>query len=96
MMHVIIVEARRNIVSDVRESILYLFRVMIGAAFSKRIGKKYVINFTPFMKYNLVDDYGSQSPDYRNIPDDKMSVGCRLGVELLFAKKTNINGYKRD
>ncbi|MBQ8703530.1 MAG: hypothetical protein IJ524_04045 [Bacteroidales bacterium] len=60
--------------------------LMIGVAFSKRIGNKCVINLTPFMKYNLVDDHGSQSPDYRNIPDDKVSVGCRLAVELLLIK----------
>lgn len=62
--------------------------LILGASFSKTLGDRCVVEFTPFVKYNLVDDHGIQRPDYRNIPDDKVSIGCRLGVELLLIRST--------
>jgi hypothetical protein len=61
---------------------------IFGTTFSKLIGDKCVLNLTPFINYKLVSDHDNQSPDYKNILDDKISVGFIMGIEYLF-KITN-------
>ncbi len=62
---------------------------MLGTTFSKSIGNKCLFNLSPFMNYNLVSDHDNQRPDYRNIPDDKISIGFRIGIEYLFKTTKN-------
>ena len=62
---------------------------MLGTTFSKLIGTKCIVNLSPFINYNLVPDHDNQRPDYRNIPDDKISIGLRLGIEYLFISTEN-------
>jgi hypothetical protein len=39
--------------------------------------------------YKLIPDHDNQRPDYRNIPDDKISIGFRIGIEYLFKSADN-------
>ncbi len=52
-----------------------------GTTFSKSIGNKYTLNFSPFINYKLVSDHDSQRPSYRNLPNDKISLGFKIGIE---------------
>lgn len=62
---------------------------MFGTTFSKLIGNICIVNLSPFINYNLVPDHDNQRPDYRNIPDDKISFGFRIGIEYLFKTTDN-------
>jgi len=62
---------------------------MFGTTLSKLIGNKCIMNLSPFINYNLVPDHDNQRPDYRNIPDDKISIGFRIGIEYLFKTTEN-------
>jgi hypothetical protein len=62
---------------------------MLGTTFSKSIGNKYLLNLSPFINYKLVPDHDNQRPDYKNIPDDKISIGFRIGIEYLFKSTDN-------
>ncbi|MFA5540967.1 MAG: hypothetical protein WC984_04780 [Bacteroidales bacterium] len=62
---------------------------MLGATFSKSIGNKCLLNLSPFINYKLIPDHDNQRPDYKNIPDDKISIGFRIGIEYLFKTTDN-------
>jgi hypothetical protein len=62
---------------------------MLGTTFSKLIGNKCLLNLSPFINYKLVPDHDNQRPDYNNIPDDKISIGFRIGIEYLFKTTEN-------
>ena len=53
-----------------------------GTTFSWAIGNKCLLNLAPFINYRLIPDHDNQRPDYKNIPNDKIAVGCKIGVEL--------------
>ena len=55
-----------------------------GMTFSLSIAHGWEINLSPFVEYNLVADHVSQGYDNRNIPEDKLLAGVRLGVEYIF------------
>jgi len=62
---------------------------MLGATFSKSIGNKCLLNLSPSINYKLVPDHDNQRPDYKNISDDKISIGFRIGIEYLFKTTEN-------
>lgn len=62
---------------------------MLGNTFSKSIGNKCLLNLSPYINYKLVTDHDNQRPDYKNIPDDKISIGFRIGIEYLFKTTEN-------
>lgn len=62
---------------------------IVGTTFSKLIGDKCVLNLAPFINYKLVSDHDNQSPDYKNVPDDKISIGFIMGIEYLFKITSN-------
>lgn len=57
---------------------------MLGTTFSKSIGNRYLLNLSPFINYKLVPDHDNQRPDYKNIPDGKISLGFKIGIEFIF------------
>lgn len=62
---------------------------MLGTALSKTVGNNYQIALTPFINYKIVPDHDNQRPDYKNIPDDKVFIGFKIGVEYLFKTTDN-------
>ncbi len=61
--------------------------LMIGTTFSKPISSRFQINFSPMINYKLILNSLELRPDYKNIPDDRLAVGFKMGIEFLF--KTN-------
>jgi hypothetical protein len=57
---------------------------IFGTTFSKLVGNKCQLNLSPFINYKLLSDHDNQRPDYKNIPDDKISIGFRIGIEYFF------------
>lgn len=74
-----------NLLDNKRLGISFVF----GTTFSKLIGNKYLFNLSPIISYKLVSDHDNQRPDYKNIPDDKISIGVRIGIEYLFKTTDN-------
>ncbi len=62
---------------------------LLGTTFSVLVGQQCKVNLSPFIRYNMIADHVSQKPNYRNIPDDIMSIGIRLGVEYLLSPSLN-------
>ena len=62
---------------------------MLGTTFSKSIGNKCLLNLSPFINYMLVPDHDNQRPNYKNIPDDKLFIGFKIGIEYLFKTTEN-------
>jgi len=69
-----------NLLDDKRLSITY----MLGTTFSKSIEKKIILNMSPIINYKLIPDYKEQRPNYKNIPNDKLSFGFKIGIEYGF------------
>ncbi len=63
--------------------------LIFGATFSKLIGNRCKLNLSPFINYKLTPESDSQSPNYRNLAYDKLSVGFKIGIEYLFKKSDN-------
>lgn len=63
--------------------------LICGTTISKSLNNKYVLNLSPFLNYILISDLDNQRPDYRNLPDDKISVGFKIGIEYLFKESDN-------
>jgi len=57
---------------------------VLGTAFSKSVGNKCLLNLSPFINFKLIPDHDNQRPDYKNIPDDKISFGVKIGIEYMF------------
>ena len=69
-----------NLLDNRKLGITYMF----GTTFSTFISNKCTVNLSPFINYKLVPDHDNQRPDYTNIPDDKIFIGFRIGIEYLF------------
>lgn len=57
---------------------------MLGTTFSLLIGDKYLLNLSPVINYKLIPDHDNQRPNYKNIPNDKVSIDLKFGVEYIF------------
>ena len=42
------------------------------------------LNIKPFINYQIKPHFRAQRPDYRNFPEDKLSLGFKLGLEYSF------------
>lgn len=62
---------------------------MLGTTFSKSIGEKFILNLSPIANYKLIPDYTDQRPIYKNIPNDRLSLGFRIGIEYLIKSSDN-------
>ncbi|HPB20478.1 MAG TPA: hypothetical protein PLC00_06865, partial [Bacteroidales bacterium] len=62
---------------------------LLGTTFSKSIGNKWLLNLSPFINYKLIPDHNDQRPDYKNIPDDRVFLGFKIGIEYLFKTSDN-------
>lgn len=60
--------------------------LLLGATISNFILYNWKVNISPFLNYSLIADHNNQRPNYRNIPEDKLTVGLGIGVEYLFNK----------
>lgn len=69
-----------NLLNDKKLGLTFL----LGTTFSKSIGNKWLLNLSPFINYKLIPDHNDQRPDYKNIPDDRVFLGFKLGIEYLF------------
>lgn len=63
--------------------------ITFGTSLSKAVSKKFLFSTTPFINYKLIPDHKDQRPNYKNIPDDKLSVGIKISVEYLFKNFDN-------
>ncbi|MGW8317367.1 MAG: hypothetical protein ACWGNV_17355 [Bacteroidales bacterium] len=59
--------------------------LMIGPTFSRSINEKLMINLSSSFYYKTMPDSNNYSPDYKNIPEDKIAIGIRLGIEYIFS-----------
>lgn len=59
--------------------------LMIGPTFSRSINKKLMINLSSSFYYKTMLDSNNYSPDYKNIPEDKIAIGIKLGIEYIFS-----------
>lgn len=57
---------------------------MLGTTFSKIICNNCQLNLSPSINYKLFSDYDNQRPDNEYIPDDRISIGFKIGLEYLF------------
>lgn len=55
-----------------------------GVSFLFPFGKSFLLDVSPFAKCVLLADHADQRPGYMSIPNDKLSVGLRIGVEYMF------------
>jgi hypothetical protein len=55
-----------------------------GLNFSKNINNYFRINLEPFSDYKLILNTENSSPDYENIPDNRLSLGLKVGLEYMF------------
>jgi hypothetical protein len=69
-----------NLLNDKKLGLTFL----LGTTFSKSIGNKWLLNLSPFINYKLIPDHNDQRPDYKNIPDDRVFLGFKIGIEYLF------------
>ncbi|MGB4095730.1 MAG: hypothetical protein GX048_03650 [Bacteroidales bacterium] len=74
-----------NLLNDKKLGLTFL----LGTTFSKSIGNKWLLNLSPFINYKLIPDHNDQRPDYKNIPDDRVFLGFKLGIEYLFKTSDN-------
>ncbi len=74
-----------DLLGDKRLGITY----MLGTTFSKSIGKKFILNMSPSINYKLIPDHNNQRPNYKNIPDDRLSLGFNIGIEYVFKNTDN-------
>ena len=56
----------------------------LGSAVSYKINKNISFSATPFADFKLILNSISQQPDYSDLPDNRFSVGLKIGVEYLF------------
>ncbi len=56
----------------------------LGSAVSYKINKNISFSATPFADFKLILNSISQRPDYSDLPDNRFSVGLKIGVEYLF------------
>lgn len=59
-----------------------------GFTFTKLIGQKFALNIQPFICYKLINDHDIKYSMYigSKLPDDKLSLGIKIGLEFLFKK----------
>lgn len=74
-----------NLLNDKKLGLTFL----LGTTFSKSIGNKWLLNLSPFINYKLIPDHNDQRPDYKNIPDDRVFLGFKIGIEYLFKTSDN-------
>ena len=60
--------------------------LVLGSTFSKLFKSQYKLNISPNINYKIVSDYGYHKPEYRNLPDDHLFWGLKIGLEYLFIK----------
>lgn len=58
----------------------------LGLTYSKITGKKWQLNISPFINYILIPDHYNGKPQYTNFPDDRFSLGLKMGIEYLCKK----------
>lgn len=58
--------------------------LMIGPTFSRSLNEKLMINLSSSFYYKTMPDSNNYSPDYKNIPEDRVAIGIRLGIEYIF------------
>lgn len=61
----------------------------LGTTFTKSLGDRYLINFSTFSNFKLIPEHYDERPNYKNRPEDKISIGFRIGLEYLFIQKTD-------
>jgi hypothetical protein len=56
----------------------------IGMNLRQSLNHKLYINYSPFIDYKAtLDHQGDSSPDFRNLTDDRLSVGVKVGIEFV-------------
>jgi hypothetical protein len=64
----------------------------VGLNLSKLFGEEWKLNFGFFSDFKIVPDYKNQGyPDYKDMPEGRVSFGIKIGVEYWFL----INGLKK-
>ncbi len=58
--------------------------IRLGSNISYKINKSIYLNTTPFADFKLILNSISQRPDSSNLPDNRFSVGLKIGIEYLF------------
>jgi hypothetical protein len=58
--------------------------IRLGSAVSYIINKNISFSTTPFADFKLILNSINQRPDYSELPDNRFSVGLKIGVEYLF------------
>lgn len=56
----------------------------LGLNLSKNINNYFKINLEPFSDYKLILNTKNSRPDYINIPDNRLSLGLKIGLEYMF------------
>lgn len=56
----------------------------LGLNFSKNINNHFRLNLEPFSDYKLILNTKNPRPDYINIPDNRLSLGLKIGLEYMF------------
>lgn len=70
----------KNIKSDQKTGV----SLRLGINISKKTNQYFVFNLSPFVDYKFELDYTIQRPDYRNLTDDRLTLGIKLGIEYVF------------
>ncbi len=78
-------ENENDLLEDKKIGVTY----MLGTTFSKSIGEKFILNMSPIANYKLIPDHSDQRPNYKNIPNDRLSLGFKIGIEYLIKKSDN-------
>lgn len=55
-----------------------------GYSMKLNINPHISLNIKPFINYQIKPHFRAQRPDYRNFPEDKLSLGFKLGLEYSF------------
>ncbi|GAB4460339.1 MAG: hypothetical protein Fur0028_13620 [Bacteroidales bacterium] len=63
--------------------------IICGITISKPINNRFILNLSPCVNYKLIPDHRDQRPNYRSLPDDKISVGLKIGAEYLLKTPGN-------
>lgn len=55
----------------------------LGTTFTKSLGDRYLINLSTFSNFKLNPEHYDARQNYKNRPEDKISIGFRIGLEYL-------------
>lgn len=63
--------------------------VRIGIVFENKMNHNFNINLSPFMDYKVKLDFNEQRPNYRNLTNERFSLGLRIGIEYMITKNNS-------